>query len=133
MGATGERPEFDIKPPLGAPLLIFHPGYFLKSFSQGDTYARHQGLEIRVFPLLPELPKAIKPHLSVCQLYRWQLSHTVWSSPMIKSLDPIAVTTLRVGYSVKILGPTTGRFACNCPMPEAWTTDVSVWLQESIK
>ena len=23
MGAAGERPEFDIKPPLGAPLLIF--------------------------------------------------------------------------------------------------------------
>ena len=31
-GAAGERSEFNIKPPLGAPLLIFPRGYLLKSF-----------------------------------------------------------------------------------------------------
>ena len=72
-GAAGERYEFSIKPPLGAPLLIFPQGYLLKSFPQVDTSARQRGLEIRVFPLLGELPKAIEPHLPVCQLYRWQL------------------------------------------------------------
>ena len=72
-GAAGERLELDIKPPLGAPLLIFSRGYLLKSFSQVDTTARQWWFEIRVFPLLGELPKAIEPHLPVFQLYRWQL------------------------------------------------------------
>ena len=72
-GAAGERSEFNIKPPLGAPLLIFPRGYLLKSFPQVDTSARQRDFEIRVFPLLGELPKAIEPHLPVCQLYRWQL------------------------------------------------------------
>ena len=67
-GAAGERSEFYIKPPLGAPLLIFPRGYLLKSFPQVDTSARQRGFEIRVFPLLCELPKAIQPHLPVCQL-----------------------------------------------------------------
>ena len=52
-------PEFDIKPPLGAPLLILPQGYPLKTFPQGDTFTRQQVFEIRVFPLLGELPKAI--------------------------------------------------------------------------
>ena len=39
-GAAGERSEFDIKPPLGAPLLIFPRGHLLMSFLQVDTYAR---------------------------------------------------------------------------------------------
>ena len=56
-GAAGERSEFNIKPLLGAPLLIFPRGYLLKSFSRVDTSARQQGFEIRVFPLLGELPK----------------------------------------------------------------------------
>ena len=72
-GAAGERSEFNIKPPLGAPLLIFPRGYLLKFFPQVDTSARQRGFEISVFPLLGELPKAIEPHLPVCQLYRWQL------------------------------------------------------------
>ena len=72
-GAAGERSEFNIKPPIGAPLLIFPRGYLLNSFPQVDTSARQRGVEIRVFPLLGELPKAIEPHLPVCQLYRWQL------------------------------------------------------------
>ena len=84
-GAAGDRSEFNIKPPLGAPLLIFSRGYLLKSFPQVDTYARQRGFEIRVFPSLGELPKAIEPHLPVCQLYRWQLGPKMWSSPMTKS------------------------------------------------
>ena len=67
-GAAGERSEFDIKPPLGAPLLIFPRGYPLKSSSQVDITARRWGFEIRVFPLLCELPKAIEPHLPVIPL-----------------------------------------------------------------
>ena len=50
--AAGERSEFNIKPPLGAPLLIFPRGYLLKSFPRVDTSARQRGFEIRVFPLL---------------------------------------------------------------------------------
>ena len=72
-GAARERSEFNIKPPLGAPLLIFPRGYLLNFFPQVDTSARQRGFEISVFPLLGELPKAIEPHLPVCQLYRWQL------------------------------------------------------------
>ena len=68
MGAAGERPEFDIKPPLGASLLIFSRGYLLKSFPQGDTSARQRGFEIRDFLLLGDLPKAIEPHLPICHL-----------------------------------------------------------------
>ena len=59
LGAAGERSEFGIKPPLGASLLIFLRGYLLKSFPQVDTSAIQRGLEIRVFPLIDELPKAI--------------------------------------------------------------------------
>ena len=33
-----------------------------QSFPQGDTIARQRVLEIRVFPLLCELPKTIEPH-----------------------------------------------------------------------
>ena len=73
MGAAGERPAFDIKPPLRAPLLIFFRGYLQKSFSQGDTSARQWGFEIRVFPLLGELPKAIESHLHDCQLFAGNL------------------------------------------------------------
>ena len=67
-GAAGERSEFSIKLPLGAPLLIFPRGYLLKSFPQVDTSARRRGFEIRVFPLLGDLPKAIEPHLPVMPL-----------------------------------------------------------------
>ena len=65
MGAATERPEFDIKSPLGAPLLIFPRGYQLNSFPQGNTSAKNRGFEIIVFPLLDEMPKAIEPHLPV--------------------------------------------------------------------
>ena len=64
-GAAGERLELNIKPPLGAPLLIFPRGYLLKSFPLVDTSARQRGFEIRVFSLLGELPKAFEPHLPV--------------------------------------------------------------------
>ena len=118
-----ERSEFNIKPPLGAPLLIFPRGYLLKSFPRVDTSARQRGFEIRVFPLLGELPKAIEPHLPVCQLYRWQLGPSMWTSPTTKSLDPIVVTALRVGFPGESHGPASCGFACNCLEPEAWTTE----------
>ena len=122
-GAAGERSEFGIKPPLGAPLLIFPRGYLLKSFPQVDTPARQRGFEIRAFPLLGELPKAIEPHLSVCLLYRWQLGPNMWSSPTTKSFDFIVVTDLRVGFPGESHGLATCGSSCNCPEPEAWTTE----------
>ena len=45
-GAAGERSEFNIKPPLVAPLLIFLRGYLLKSFPQVDTSERQRRFEI---------------------------------------------------------------------------------------
>ena len=87
-----------MKPPSGAPLLIFPQGYLPKFFPQEDASAREWGFGIRVFPLLGELPKAIEPHLPVCQLFRWQLGPTMWSSTMTKVLDPIVVTTLLVDF-----------------------------------
>ena len=104
-GAAGERSKFNIKPPLGAPLRIFLRGYLLKSFPQVDTSARQWWFEIRVFPLIGELPKAIEPHLPVCQLYRWQLGPNMWSSPTTKSLDPIVVTALLVDFPGKATDP----------------------------
>ena len=124
-GAAGERSEFKIKPPLGAPLLIFPRGYLLKSFPQVDTFARQRGCEIRVFPLLGELPKAIEPHLPICHLYRWQLGPNMRSSPTTKSLDPIVVNALQVGFPGESHGPATCGVACNCPEPEACTTEAS--------
>ena len=123
--AAGERSEFNIKPPLGAPLLIFPRGYLLKSFPQVDTSARQRRFEIRVFPRLGEMQKAIEPHLSVCQLCRWQLGPNMWSSPTTKSLDPIVVTALRVGFPGESHGPATCGFSCNFPEPEACKTETS--------
>ena len=117
-GAAGERSEFNIKPPLGAPLLIFPRGYLLKSFPRVDTSARQQSLK-SVFCLLGELPKVIEPHLPVCQLYGWQLGPNMWYSPTAKSLDPIVVTALRVVFPGESHGPATCGFACNCLEPEA--------------
>ena len=68
---------------------------------------------------------AIEPHLPVCQLYRWQLGPKMWSWPMTMSLDPIVVIALRVGLPVESHGPATCGVACNCPVPEAWTTEAS--------
>ena len=92
MEATGEGPEFYIKSPLGAPLQIFPQCYLRKSFPQEDTSARQQVFEIRVFPLLGELPKAIKPQQPVYQLSRWQLGPTMWSLNTTMSIDHIVVT-----------------------------------------
>ena len=52
MGTAGEIPEFDIKPPLTAPLMIFRRDYLLNFFPIEDTSTRQQGCEIRVFHLL---------------------------------------------------------------------------------
>ena len=123
--AAGERSEFNIQPPLGAPLLIFPRGYLLKSFPQVDTSAKQREFEIRVFPLLGELSKAIEPHVPVCRLYGWKLGPNMWSSPTTKSLDPVVVTALRVVFPGENHGPATCEFACNCPEPEAWTAEAS--------
>ena len=97
-GAARERPEFDIKLPFDAPLMISLQGYVLMSFPQGDSCARQHRLEIRIFPFLGELPKAIEPHLSICQLYCWKLRPRKWSSLTISSLEPIMVTAIQVGF-----------------------------------
>ena len=47
-GAAGERSELSIKPPLGAPLLIFPRGYLMKPFPQLGTSAKQRGFEIMV-------------------------------------------------------------------------------------
>ena len=97
MGAAGERPDIDVKPRLGAPLMIFPRDYLLKSYTQGDSSARQRGFEIRV-PLLSELPKAVEPHLPVCQLYHWQLGHNVWSSTTTGRKTPIVAAAHRVDF-----------------------------------
>ena len=125
MGATGERSEFDITPTLRAPLLTFPKGYLLKYFQQGDTSARQRMYEIRIFPLLGELPKVIEPHLLVYQLYRWQLGPNKRSLPTTKSLDPIIVTAIRVGSPWENIGPASCGIACNCLVPKARTTEES--------
>ena len=45
MGAARESPEFDIKTPLGAPLLIFPRDFLLKSFHKGILPQDNGGLE----------------------------------------------------------------------------------------
>ena len=67
------------------------------------------------------------PLLSVCQLCCRQLGPNMWSSPMTMSLDPIVVTSLWLGFSGEGLRPATGGFSCNCPVPEAWTTEASLF------
>ena len=120
MGATGERPEFDIKLPLVAPLQIFPSGYLLKSFPQGDTSVSQRGFEIRDFPLLGELPKAIEPHLPVCQCR---------SQKMVFAYDQVIRHHRSYRPSGRLprgsLGTATCRFACNCLVLEAWTTNAS--------
>ena len=120
-----ERSDFNFKPPLGAPLLIFSSRLSPEVFSTSGYFRKTAGVEIRFFPLLGELPKAIEPHLPVCQLYRWQLGPNMWSAPTTKSLDPIVVAALRVGFQGESHGPATCGFACNCPEPEAWTMEAS--------
>ena len=132
-GSAGERSELSIKPPLGAPLLIFSRGYLLKSFPQVDISARQWGFEIRVFPLIGELQRAIEPHLPVSQLCRWQLGPNMWSSPTTNSFDPIVVTVLPVGFPGESHGPATCGFACVCPETEAWTRHLGRWRYYSAK
>ena len=48
MGADGDRPEIDIKPPLGVPILIFPRVNILKSFPHEDISARQRRFGIRV-------------------------------------------------------------------------------------
>ena len=105
------------------------PGFSLRLhaevFSTSGYFRRQQGFEIRVFPLLGELPKAIEPHLPVCQLYLWQHGPNILSSPATKSLDPIVVNAIWVDFPGESHGPATCGFACNCPEPEAWTMEES--------
>ena len=68
MGADGESAEFDIKPTLGAQLILILPlSYLLKSFPQVDTSASQRGFEITVFPPLGEKTRIIESHMPVCQ------------------------------------------------------------------
>ena len=100
-----KQPEFDNKPPLRAPQLVLLEGDLLKAFPQVDTSARQLGLWIRGVPLLFEQPMVMEPHLPVCQLHRWQLDPTKWSSPTTKSIIPIVVTALRLASQEKALNP----------------------------
>ena len=129
MGAARERPEFDIKLPLGAPLLIFPRSNHLKSFPQGDTSARQR--RFKIF-LLCKLPRAIESHLYVWKLYRWHLSPNKQSSPTTKSLHPVVVTSFLVGFPQEIVQPATGGFVCNCPMQVVCTTEASGSLRVMI-
>ena len=79
---------FDVKPPLGAPLLIFARGSILTYFSQGGTTARQRGFEVRALPLLGELPMAIEPYLPVCQLCRCQLHYRCYPSGGLARGEP---------------------------------------------
>ena len=68
-------------------------------------------------PLQCELPKAIKPHLPVCKLYRWQLGPNKWFLPTTKLLDPIildqqqmdlrAIVWYQRWGTLEALGPST--------------------------
>ena len=78
LGAAGEMPEFDIKPPFLAPLLIFPRGYLLKCFPQVDTSPRQRGFRFRVFSYQGQLLMAVESHLPVCQCFRWQLVPSTW-------------------------------------------------------
>ena len=103
----------------------FSSSLYPKALSIRGYICNTAGFEIRVFSLLGDLSKAIEPHMPVCHLYRWQLRPTKWSSPTAKSLDSIVITAIRVGFQGESLGFDTGGFACNCPVPEAWTTEAS--------
>ena len=122
MGPTGDRPEFDTIMASHPDLVIFGSSdesrLSAEVFSPMGYFRKTAGFEIRVFPLLGELPKAIELHLSVCLLCRWQLNPTNKSSPMTKSLHAIVVSVLRVCFLWESLKPATGRLACNCPVPE---------------
>ena len=118
-----ERLEFDIILPLGDPFLRLPRCHLQKPFPPWYASTRQRGFEVRVFPLLGELPKAIEHHLSVCQLYRWQLGPSKWSLPKSMSLDPIEIIALRVGFPGENIGTTTCGFVCNCPVLEAWTIE----------
>ena len=89
-----------------------------------QCYELFRGKSQKIMHFLGDPSKTIALHLPVCQLYRLQLGAIGWSSPMIKSLDPIAVTAILVGFSGESLRPATGGFACKCPVPEAWTMEV---------
>ena len=114
MGVAGERPEFEVKPPLGVPLLMFSRGYLLKCFPRGGPPARQQGFDIKVFTIPYELPKVIEPHLPLPMENR--------SRHVIFVYDQLIRHHRRNGPRVdiprEILGPATGRFTCNCPVPE---------------
>ena len=121
-GAAGERSEFNIKPPLRAPLVIFPRGYLLRSFPQVDTSARQRGFEISVFPLLGELPKAIELQLPVIPLAT-RSQHVIFAYDQV--VRPHRSYRPSVGFPGESHGPATSGFACNCQEPEAWTTEAS--------
>ena len=83
----------------------FSSGLSPEVFSTSGFFRKTAGFEIRVLPLLGELPKAIEPHMPICQLYRWQLGPSMWTLPTAKSLDLIVVTALGVGFPGEATDP----------------------------
>ena len=119
LGTVGERPEFDIKPPLGASLQICHQGYLLKSSLQGDTSARS------VFLLLGELQKATEPHLSVIPLVSRSHQMVFTYDQVIRSHHSYHPSGGLPKEKPQTCHRYTHGFACHCPVPVAWTTGAS--------
>ena len=104
MVATKERSEFDSKPPLGAPLLIFPRGSLLKSFPQGDTSTRQRWFEIRYFLLLAYycLPHFVVPRISLA-FPTLVFSHTSSHTLKMSSLKhPKKLTTKNSAHSTTL-------------------------------
>ena len=99
-------------------------GYFLKSFPWGDTYARQQGFEISFhsprwtangYQASPaRLPTMAMGNRSQLVVFAYNL--VVWTHRCYRP---------QVGFPMESLGLTTGEFVCNCPVPKAWTMEVS--------
>ena len=96
MGATGERLEYDTKPPFGAPGLIFTRDYLLK----------YLVLSVGVpFPLweLPERGSSMTPNrlLGLQDCFYSRLSPEVSCFVRRGSLPPMGATGERLEYDIK--------------------------------
>ena len=124
MRVAVERPEFDIAPPFGAPLLICPWGYLLMSFPQGDTSARQGGIWNKSFLYHMWAAKGywVPPaHLPVIPLATH--SYQVFFDYVITY--PIMVTAFLSGFPGESFRSVTGGFACYCPVPEVWASEAS--------
>ena len=102
----------------------------MKSFPQGDTSARQRGFEIKVSPLLGELPKAIETHLPVCQMATRSQQVDFAYNQITK---PHCTYRPSAGLPSGFLGPATCGFACNWVVPEAGTTEAYSSTKEERK